>query len=192
MKNKLSNNRGFTLLEVIITITISLLIFILISGVYLLSQKVYFQTDSRSEISQNGRVILDRMIREIRQAKEIATQLPTSNSNPEQLPSEIMFQNGHDTQDIRYLRYFLDGNELKRQEVVFYFPRDPQYYVRFYDTDKEEPHDPPIRSVLEEKVIGEYIADLEFWGERLININLELQKNGQNMILFTSVYGRNL
>lgn len=187
--NHFSDN-GFTLVEVIISLSISVLIFVLLSQVYLLAQNTYLETDARAEITQNGRVILDRMVREIRQTPEIATQIPESAVEP--VPSEIVFQDGHDTSEIRYIRYFLDGTNIKRQIIVFYFPSEPLYYVHSYDTDEPEPHNPPNQLVLEEKIIGEYASDIEFFGDRLLNINLYLSKDNQTSIISTAVYGRNL
>lgn len=185
-------SKGFSLIEVVIALSIAALIFLLTSGVYIVSQKTYLQTDAKAEISQNGRVIIDRMVREIRQTPDIITQLPQTTADPDALPNEILFQDGHDTSEIRYIRYFLDGTDIKRQLIVYYFPSDPTYYVHSYDTDKDEPHNPPISQIMEEKVIGEYADDLEFWGDRLLNVNLYLSKNGQSTIMNTAVYGRNL
>ena len=189
---RISNKNGFTLVEIIIVMTVSVIIFGLITSVYVISQKAYSETDTKAEITQNGRVILDRMIREIRQTPDIITQIPSDTSEPSLLPSEIKFQDGHDADQTRYIRYFLDGTDIKRQEIVYYFPSAPDYYVHSYDTDREPPHDPPIEQVVEEKVIGEYADDLEFWGDSLININLYLYKDGQSSIINTAVYGRNM
>lgn len=188
----MKQQKGFSLIEIIIALSIAALIFLLTSGVYVISQKTYLETDAKAEISQNGRVIIDRMLREIRQTPDIITQMPQTTADPDALPNEIMFQDGHDATETRYIRYFLDGTDIKRQLIVYYFPSDPTYYVRPYDTDKDPPHNPPIQQIMEEKIIGEYADDLEFWGGRLINLNLYLSKNGQSAIINTAVYGRNL
>jgi len=186
------DKNGFTLIEVIISLSISTLIFLLLTQIYLMAQTTFASTDSQSEITQNGRVILDRLVREIRQTPDIVTQLPADTADPEILPSEIMFQDGHNLSQIKYIRYYLSGANINRQEIVYYFPSEPDYYVYYYDTDKDAPHNPPIMQLLEDKVIGEYAADLEFWGSQLLNINLYLSKNSQSMIINTAVYGRNL
>ncbi|MFA5021034.1 MAG: prepilin-type N-terminal cleavage/methylation domain-containing protein [Patescibacteria group bacterium] len=183
---------GFTLIEVVISLSIAVLIFLLLTQIYLMAQTAFVATDSQSEITQNGRVILDRLIREIRQTPDIVTQLPADAADPETLPSEIVFQDGHDLSQIKYIRYYLSGTDISRQIIVYYFPSEPDYYVYYYDTDKDAPHDPPIMQILEDKVIGEYAADLEFWGSQLLNINLYLSKNSQSLIINTAVYGRNL
>lgn len=192
MHNDKNQQLGFTLVELMIALGVSLLIFVLISQVYLLAQQTYITTDSKAEITQNGRVILDRLIREIRQTPHIITALPANASDPDALPSEIMFQDGHNTTEIKYIRYYLSGTNINRQSIVYYFPSAPTYYVHSYDTDKDPPHNPPIQQILEDKVIGEFADDIEFWGGQLLNINLYLSKNSQSTIINTAVYGRNL
>jgi prepilin-type N-terminal cleavage/methylation domain-containing protein len=181
---------GFTLIEVIISLTITSLLLLIVASLYGLSQSTYATTDTTAEITQNGRVILDRLIRELRQTPAIVTTIPATNGDPESLPDEIMFQDGHDTSAIRYLRYYLIGSDLKRQIIIYYFPSDPANYVYWHATDQGG--NPPTSEILEDKIIGEYVYDLEFWGVKLISINLYLFKNGQSEIINTAVYGRNL
>ena len=187
---------GFTLIEVIIALAISSLIFLLLTSIYIIAQNTYKQADAKGEITQNGRVILDRMVREIRQTPDIITQLPSNASDTAALPSEIMFQDGHNMTTTTYIRYFLDQTDnaqlIRRQVIVYYFPSDQNYYVHSYDTDSDPPHNPPISQVLDDRIIGEYADDIEFWGNPLTNINLYLSRNGQSAIISTAVYGRNL
>lgn len=185
------NKKGFTLVEIIISLSISALIFILLSQVYLLAQRTYLQTDSRAEISQNGRVIMDRMIREIRQTPDIVSETPVTSTEP--IPSEIIFQDGHNTDQIKYIRYFLDDDSnITRQLKIYYFPSQPNYYVHSYDTDKDPPHNPPASLVIDEKIVGEHVSDIEFYGKQPLNINLFLENGDQTSIISTAVYGRNL
>lgn len=180
------------MIEVVITLAISSLIFLLLTGIYIISQNTYKEADAKGEIIQNGRVILDRMIREIRQTPDIITELPNNASDTAALPSEIMFQDGHNMTTTTYIRYFLDGTNIKRQIIAYYFPIQPDYYVHSYDTDKDPPHGPPIQQILEEKIVGEYATDIDFWGDLLVNIDLYLSRNGESAIISTAVYGRNL
>ena len=193
MNKKISitkNHVGFTLIEIIISISIASLLLILVTASYRLSHQIYVSTDTKAEITQNGRVILDRMVREIRQTPDIVTEIPLTNDNPESLPEEIMFQDGHDTLDIKYIRYYLDNNNIKKQIIVYYFDIDPTTYVFWHVTDEDGGS--PTMEILEDKIIGEYVYDLELWGDELININLYLLKNNQFQTINTAVYGRNL
>ncbi len=183
-------NNGFTIIEIIISLFISALIFILLSQVYLLAQNTYLTTDAKAEITQNGRVIVDRMIREIRQTQDIITQLPADSSG--QTPSEIMFQDGHNTSTIQYIRYYLDGTNIKRQIIVYYFADQPDDYVHSFDTAGAPPHNPPIQQIVDERIVGEFVSDIEFYGSPLLYINLYLAKDGRSSVVSTSVYGRNL
>jgi prepilin-type N-terminal cleavage/methylation domain-containing protein len=191
-KNMISPLRksGFSLIEVIISINIAVILFLIITSVYSISQHTYKKTDTIAEITQNGRVIIDRLIRELRQTDDIVTTIPVDNSDPGNLPSEIMFQDGHDTSIISYIRYYMDGSNINRQIIRYYFAIDTNVYVRWYDTDQIG--DPPITSIVEDKIIGEYAYDLEFWGDSLININLYLLKGSDSTTINTSIYGRNL
>jgi prepilin-type N-terminal cleavage/methylation domain-containing protein len=182
------NQKGFTLTELIIAIFITGLIFSLTSGYYILLKNIYQKADNRAEIVQNGRVMLDRMVREIRQSPKISTSLPNDPAlNP---PNELQFQDGHETSEIRYIRYYQENSNLKRQVIVYYFGDNPSGYV--YQNAIDQNQNPPIQDIVDDKLIGEYVADIEFWGDKIININLYLTKNDESKIFFTSVFGRNL
>lgn len=184
------NQAGFSLVEVIIAINISVILFLIVSLVYFLSQNIYQKTDTRSEIIQNGRVILDRMVRELRQAQNLITTLPENNSDPASLPSAIEFQDGHNSSVITYIKYHLNGTDIERELTRYHFVDTPNVYVHSYDLDQYG--DPPVIEIVENKVIGEYVSDLEFYGHGLITINLSLAKNSENMTITTAIYGRNL
>jgi len=183
----INKQQGFTLIEILLAITISVILFMILASSYDLSQKIYNQTDTKAEITQNGRVILDRLIREFRQTPDIVTQLGESYTDASH---EIIFQDGHDISIINYIRYFLDGNNLDRQDVYYFFPEDPSTHV-LWNAKNQDGSFPQLTSSTP-RVIGEYVDDIEFWGKRLININLYLSKSSGSEILNTAVYGRNL
>lgn len=190
IKLKTINNKGFSLIEIVIVISISVILFMIVAMVYYISQSTYQKTDTRAEITQNGRVITDRLIRELRQAQIVTTTLPADNSNPTLVPSEIKFQDGHNSSIIAYIRYYLDGQNIKREYSYYYFPSDPSTHVYIYALDQYGVA--PLQTITEDKIIGEHVSDLDFWGDGLININLYLIKNTETITLSTSIYGRNL
>lgn len=83
---------GFTLVEVIIAVSISFLIISVIGSVVIVGQNSYMRGGNSAEITQNARVVLGRLSREIRQSQKIITLLPVENINP---AVEIEFQDGH-------------------------------------------------------------------------------------------------
>ena len=91
-KEKYYHQAGFTLTESIIVIFISVAILTSVYALYALNQKAYIQGELAAEINQNGRVVIERMSREIRQARSIVTVLPEDRVNPS---SEILFHDGH-------------------------------------------------------------------------------------------------
>jgi type II secretory pathway pseudopilin PulG len=91
-------NAGFTLVEIIIVLVLSFLIIGISYSIFIMAQRAYQQGNTGLEIIQNGRVILDRTSREIRQTNEIITSLPDVPDNPDFFPpEEIFFQDGHTT-----------------------------------------------------------------------------------------------
>jgi len=87
---------SFTLTEIIVTITILILIIGAIFSLYISGQRAYQKGEAASELTQNGRLILERMTREIRQTGEIITPLPDVPDNPDDPPpEEIFFKDGH-------------------------------------------------------------------------------------------------
>jgi len=192
--------KGFTLVEILIFITIFLFVFIGIFNIFSFSQTFYSQMVIQSELLQNGRVVLERITREIRQGEDVVTQLPQIPDGP---VLEIEFQDGHTPSpyeylgsDYYYIRYYFSSStkELYRQYRVYCFD-DCEYcntYFRWDDTRIEGTNILPTHAcVLGEKIIGEYVKDLNFWGSGLINISLTLNNRGQELTFQSKIFGRN-
>ncbi len=185
-----TNNSGFTIIEIIITITIAFVILIIIYDVYLMSQKTFRLADTKLELIQNGRIVLDRLSRELRQTPDIVTKLPpTKEEIGFPPPNEIQFQDGHDASDIQYLQYSLFENILKRQRIAYFFPEESEIYVYWNAEDEFGGH--PEVEILDDKIIAEYIENMSFYGTSLINIEIWLSKGDILEHLYTAVWGRN-
>ena len=178
---------GFTILEILISLSIFTILVMLTGSMFVISQQSYRKASVRAELTQNARVSLDRISREARQAVDIATVLPTTEVGAE---NELKFQDGHDISQITYIRYYLIGSDLMRQHLAYEFSSDPGVYVLWDSVDGIG--DPPDEINLEERIVGEYFNSINFWGEDgLVNISIELSKN-QNTINFNaSIYSRN-
>ena len=143
IKDGIKNNKaGFTLPEIIVSISLFVIAIMLTSSMYVLSQRTYNKGASRGELVQNARVSLDRMTRELRQSVDIVTSLPTVEDDIEEPPpTEIFFQDGHDISQTTYLRYYLSGTNLKRLKTAYFFSAEPDIYVLHNSVDAEG--DPP-------------------------------------------------
>lgn len=179
---------GFTLTEVLVTIAVFVLVIGAIYSVNLFNQKAYLEGEIAVEITQNGRVILERMTREIRQAKEIAPALPVERVNA---TDEIIFEDGHIETPYHYIHYFKSNDEVKREVIGYYVSGDPDQTLVAWK-DATPPLDQKTLPNGEAKVVGEWVDNLEFWGGDLVEIALTL-KNGDRIINFKNkVFGRNL
>lgn len=185
------NQNGFTLLEILVSLSLFTLAIILVGSMYSLSQRSYNKGAGKGELVQNARVCLDRITRELRQSVSIVTVLPETDSDPLNPPAdEIFFQDGHDASQITYLRYYLDGTDLKRSYIVYYFASEPETYVAYNSFDQYG--SPPQELIIEDRVVGEYFGELQFWGSSgLVYISLALAKGQDSFNVNSSIFKRN-
>lgn len=191
-KNKLLITKsGFTMFEIIVSISLFAVIIILTSSIYGISQKSYNKQAAKGELVQNARVSLDRMSREIRQSVDIVTVLPETDDDPEDPPvEEIFFQDGHNINQVSYIKYYLDETDLYRSIIVYYFNEEQDIYVIYNSVDQSG--DPPEELILENKIVGEYFNLLNFWGSGgLVYISLGFNKGDDIFNINTSVFSRN-
>jgi len=144
-------NKAFTLTELLISITILVLINGAVYLSYNLSQKAYREGEKLAEITQNGRVIIERMNREIRQAKEITGDSPEERSSAQ---SEITFEDGHILDPYHYIHYFKTGNIIKREVLGYFFSGDIEETLHPWNAL------PPQGQTLETKTLEEAKATM--------------------------------
>lgn len=177
------DKKGFTLFEIITAIALFSIVVLLTGTLFDLAQKSYNRSINQSELIQNVRVCLDRLSRELRQADALETDLSTATS------SEIFFQDGHNLDEITYIKYYLNDTDLMRSHLAYYFSSDPSTYVSRESLDAFG--NPPIELTLENRIVGEYFNDLKFSGpEGLITISISLTKQMNNLDINTKIYIR--
>lgn len=191
ISNAVIKQMGFTLPEIIVSLAIFVMVILLTGSIYSLSQKSYKKSSDLAELTQNNRVCLDRLSRELRQSVNIITTLPPTEDDPANPPAEqIFFQDGHDSSQITYIRYYLNGSELMREHSAYSFSTDPGVYV-YYDS-LDLGGSLPDKVLEDTRITGEYFDQIKFWGSsNMINIYLKLIKNTNNFEIKTGVYGRN-
>lgn len=181
---------GFSLIETMIVISIMVLVLGAVYAVYNLDQLAYRRGEANTELNQNGRVVLERLTREIRQANAIVTELPDLESYA---TDTIEFQDGHDISNIHYVEYFLDTAEktVQRQVKAYYFSGDPLTYVYWNLT-------PPLGQTRETAIlespetIGEYVNDLKFWKISNIKISVSFGKGENSLQIRSEIFVRNI
>ncbi len=191
-------------MEVLVAMAIFAMAVILIFSIYFTSQKFYQKTETKAEILQNARVILERITRELRQTQSIVTTLPQVSDNPSAPPtSEIEFQDGHDPSpyaflgsDYYYIRYYFSTTtgEINREYKVYCFDDclDCSVFFKWNDMQVIDGVPTMARScLLEDRVIGEFVSEIKFWGAGVINISLKLKKLNEEIDFQTNVFGRN-
>lgn len=153
-----------SLIEVLIASFVLVLVLTTASSAYLVGQRAWQKSAELNEITQNSRIALDKLSRELRQTDEIITDLPTDN---------IEFQDGH-SDELQYLHYYLDNNALKRQIIVYELG---EIAVKWNVPGAE-------RKIKQVQVIAEKINNLRLSGNRLVQIEIN--------DFATKVIGRNM
>jgi len=154
-----------SLIEVLVTILVLTTILTVTISAYLAGQEFWQEGVKLNEITQNSRLAIDRISRELRQTDEIITILPAV---------EIEFEDGHNKETLQYLRYYLDNNLLHRQIIAYLLDDAP---VRWNVPGAE-------KTTKEDQIIAEYIEAIQFSGSKLIQIDIN--------DFSTKVTGRNI
>lgn len=182
--------KGFSLPELLIAITITALV---VEAAYFASrigQSTFKSSSEKIELTQTSRVLLDRMSRELRQATEIATDLPPTEADPP--ATQIMFEDGH-VQITRYITYQFSTNSVRRIITAYYFGTslpDSSEWVPYNALDSEG--NPPNSAELNNDLIAENISTFTIYGDAVIYINLIAAKDGQEVNFSTAINPRNL
>lgn len=177
---------GFTLTELLVTITIFVLVLGGVYSSYVLSQRAFLEGERAAELTQNGRVFLERLTREVRQAREITGELPETKQTA---TSTIEFEDGNRQERYHYIRYFQADGETKREVKRYYFPEDPNTFV-VWDAGEN------LEFVITEEpqTVGEFAQDLKFWSPEIavVDVFLVLKKADKEISFSTRIFGRNL
>lgn len=188
MTSKKTNpaEHGFSILETIVSIGLFVMAILLVSSMYTFIQRAYRAGSDKAEVTQNARVALDRMSREIRQAVHFVGALPNSTTTA---TSTLEFQDGHNQTEVNYIRYFLSGTNLMREVKYYYFDSSPSTHVRWYDLDGSIK---PSATTTASTIIGEYFDSVRFHGSSFgVSIGLSIKKNSNSYNIETLLYTRN-
>jgi len=164
-----------------------MVILILVYGSFITGQKLQRQGSINAELSQNGRIALDRISRELRQTGQLATVLSPTPPDPAQ--NQIIFEDGH-TDTIQYINYYQTGTDLKREQGHYYFAGDPSSWVDY--SAKDGGGNPALYAQDSNQTIAQNISSLNFYGEKNITIDLTVKKNDKEIRFRTQNLGRNL
>ncbi|MBI2050721.1 MAG: prepilin-type N-terminal cleavage/methylation domain-containing protein [Parcubacteria group bacterium] len=181
---------GFTLFETLIAMTIGVTLLGLLFSIYSLSTKSLSLGQARAELTQTSRSVIERITRDVRETQSLASPLPPDADDPGNPPvSELQMEDGH-AGTLQYIRYYLDGANVGRQTVQYYFMEEPEILVPYNAED--ELGNPPVVNIIEDNVVGQYVNSMLFYGQNPIYVELELEKNAVTHATRTTLYGRNL
>lgn len=184
--------KGFTLVEILTVVFLATLIIVASYTLYLISYQSYQRNSANAELTQNARIALERISRDVRQAVEILTDLPDDPGlgTPS---SELKFQDGHNILEggqIQYVTYYLSGTDLHRKISHYTFTTSPDEWV-LWSTLNEGGNSPTEYTDLDQ-IKAEKISQLQFWGTQVITIHLAVSNDTNTFYFETKSLGRNV
>lgn len=193
----MKQKKGLTLIEILLATTISIIIVAAGYEVYNISYKSYKKNYAMAELSQNARIALERITRDIRQTMEIMTDLP-ENPGAGTPSSTITFQDGHSywvDGRIQYITYYLDDTDLYRKTTHYTFTSPCEtapISTWVLSSARGASGQSPLVCDSEDKPRAEKITNLQFWGTSVITINLTVSDNTSTYTYQTKAMGRNV
>ncbi len=181
---------GFSLTELLVAVMVSSILVAATVSIYSLVKKSMSLDQGKADISQNARITVDRLSRELRQTPQVVTVLPQNPADTSVTqPGQIEFEDGH-ANDLSYRRYFLNGTTLQLQVKEYYFAAAPSVRVRWNELDGSG--NTPLSAVVSTQDIAEYVSSLAFYGSEVIQMVITTTDGGiQSFKLQSSVQGRN-
>ena len=193
IKAKAARKRSFTLVELLVAMAISSLVLAGAYGVYISSVKIYRTNTTSSELTQNARVALERISREVRQSADIITSMP-ENPTLGTPAVEIKMQDGHNQWPgigkIQYIRYYLSGSDLHRELTHYAFPDSSDDWVLYSTRGADNVE--PDKIIDSDQIKAEQMSQIQFWGVKNITINIAVSDGAQTYHFETKALGRNI
>ena len=181
---------GFTLIELLVAMIVSGILISITTATYTLFRTSMNLDQSRAQLDQNGRLVLDRLSRELRQTQDVVTTFPASPSdNSIAQPGEIEFEDGN-ANDLTYRRYYIVSGVLKLDIKQYTFSYDPNTRVLWdaIGTSGESPNP----TVLSTQDVADSVQSVAFYGDSLLQmIVTTIDSYGQTYTVRTTVLGRN-
>ncbi|GEM_PF-1875995 len=189
---------GYTLAELLIASSVSLVLVAMSTGIYVSVNSQVGQGEVEIVLAQNGRAVIDRISRDVRQAVDFATEIPAERVDA---VSAIEFEDGHSVSQAgpTYIEYSFtnvtDGiGEIVRQRHYYYHVSDNSVHLPYSSgTVGENGFSKQIISS-DTYTIAEDVASLEFYGtDYLVKIDVTLQQkaDGETLDLHSAVAKRN-
>ncbi len=183
--------KGFTLIELLVSFAGGLLIFTAVLGLFSIGRRTIDRGGAQSEITQNGRIALERISRDLRQAQALVTRLPATDTIPgSPPPSSFEFEDGHDGASLTYLRYHLEESLVYREISYYSFSSAPSVHVGYTALDGSG--NPPTKTITADEIVAEGFTKLEFWGGKIATIRATLGTSTSPATFQTTVTARNV
>jgi Tfp pilus assembly protein PilW len=179
-----------SLVELLVAVIVSSILVTVTVQIYGAFRQGLVIDQARASITQNARIAMDRITRELRQSPALRTELPDNPADTTVAqPGEIEFEDGH-ANNLTYKRYFLNGTTLQMQIKEYYFSGSPSVRVHWNQTGTGGSS--PTSAVISTQDVADNVGSVAFYGDTIVQIVITTTDGGnQRYVLTSSVTRRN-
>lgn len=174
------DNKGLTLIEIIVTMAVSSIIFTLILGVFITGIKLNGDIHNSIEIQQQGHFIMDFMTNRIMESRKVE-----SISNYQR----VSFYDG--TEKIRVgVVQFKDNSLYENQNHIFSIQKDPKIEGRSIRYGKISEAKTELGNYLEAVYMSPLPIGHSFEESKGVQISIEMKKGKSTILISKNIYFR--
>lgn len=198
---KVAKKPGFTLVEVLLAAFLSVILAGLTATGYSSIQQQISQGEEELVLAQNGRAVIDRISRDVRQAVRFATTLPADRA---EALTAIEFEDGHDVDENGpiYIEYSFESTEengftvgsVRRSRHYYYLTTNPERRLPFDSGILGENNFAKQNIESDSYIVAENVTGLRFWGTPdllYVDVDLQAKAGGYALPLHSAVARRN-
>jgi type II secretory pathway pseudopilin PulG len=184
---------AFTVVELVVALFISSILVSATTATYSLFRRSLIIDQSRVNLSQNARIVIDRLSRELRLTQDVVTTVPANVSDLSvSQPGQIEFQDGA-ANDLTYRRYYISGStvELDIKEYLYPSGTSGAPTGRVLWNAPAISGKTPVANVISTQDIADNAQSFVFYGGDFLQLYFTTTDGLQSFTARTTILGRN-
>lgn len=178
--DKATNNRGVTLIELIVTIGISSIVLSLVLGVFFTGTKLYKYVNDSIEIQQQGHFIMDFIV---------ARAMPSSDINNVLDSNNISHYSKNDKIEVKEIE-FNDAILEKQEKHIFSIQQDDKVEGKSIRYGKSKTAKVELGNYINKMQVSPLPKESTYEYARGLEFNIELKKGDASIEVIKEIYFR--
>lgn len=176
----ITNNKGVTLIELLVAISLSSIVLVLVLGILLTGTKLYKYVNDNTEIQQQGHFIMDFITTKVMPSNEIENIIASNNTSSYKSNESIQLK-----------ELVLNDNTLAKQEKhIFSIQQDTKVEGKSIRYGKSKTAKVELGNYIKNVYISPLPDGSRYKEARGIELTIKMQKGEANLEVLKSIYFR--